>query len=115
MPMKLNRSPRAALISFSLFILFALIGSDYLIANARPKHQRGRAAAGRGRAASRKVARGGKLSRRERREVARAGRRGGRVRLSKREMRAENARLAREQSAYIAKLQKRSGRKLSKR
>jgi membrane peptidoglycan carboxypeptidase len=30
-------------------------------------------------------------------------------------MRAENARIAREQSAYIAKLQKRSGRKLSKR
>jgi len=30
-------------------------------------------------------------------------------------MRAERARLAREQSAYIAKLQKRSGRKLSKR
>jgi penicillin-binding protein 2 len=35
--------------------------------------------------------------------------------MSKREMRAERARLAREQSAYIAKLQKRAGRKLSKR
>jgi len=113
--MKLNRSPRVALISFSLFIFFALIGSDNLQANARPKHQRGRAAAGRGRAASRKVARGGKLSRRERRELARSSRRGGRAHLSKREMRAENARIAREQSAYIAKLQKRSGRKLSKR
>jgi penicillin-binding protein 2 len=45
--------------------------------------------------------------------LARSGRRG-RVRLSKREMRAERARLAREQSAYMAKL-KRSGRKLSKR
>ncbi len=35
--------------------------------------------------------------------------------MSKREMRAERARIAREQSAYIAKLQRRSGRKLSKR
>jgi membrane peptidoglycan carboxypeptidase len=35
--------------------------------------------------------------------------------MSKRELRAERARLAREQSAYIAKLQRRSGRKLSKR
>src|SRR6266571_2797078 len=112
--MKLNRSPRVALISFSLFILFTLIGSDTIQAGARPRHQRGRAAA-RGRAASRRVARGGRLSRRERRELARSGRRGGRVHLSKREMRAERARLAKEQSAYIAKLQKRSGRKLSKR
>ena len=111
--MKLNRSPRVALISFSLFILFTLIGSDTIQASARPKHQRGRAAA-RGRA-SRRVARGGRLSRRERRELARSGRRGGRVHLSKREMRAERARLAKEQSAYIAKLQKRSGHKLSKR
>jgi penicillin-binding protein 2 len=112
--MKLNRSPRVALISFSLFILFTLIGSDRIQASARPKHQRGRAAA-RGRSASRRVARGGRLSRRERRELARSGRRGGRVHLSKREMRAERARIAKEQSAYIAKLQKRSGRKLSKR
>ncbi|HJZ81021.1 MAG TPA: penicillin-binding transpeptidase domain-containing protein [Pyrinomonadaceae bacterium] len=35
--------------------------------------------------------------------------------MSKRELRAERQRMAREQSAYIAKLQKRSGRKLSKR
>lgn len=35
--------------------------------------------------------------------------------MSKREMRAEQARISRERSAYIAKLQKRSGRKLSKR
>jgi membrane peptidoglycan carboxypeptidase len=35
--------------------------------------------------------------------------------MSKRELRAERARSAREQSAYIAKLQKRAGRKLSKR
>jgi len=35
--------------------------------------------------------------------------------MSKRELRAERQRLAREQSAYVAKLQKRAGRKLSKR
>ncbi|HEU5239718.1 MAG TPA: penicillin-binding transpeptidase domain-containing protein, partial [Pyrinomonadaceae bacterium] len=35
--------------------------------------------------------------------------------MSKRELRAERARQAREQSAYIAKLQKRAGRKLTKR
>ncbi len=35
--------------------------------------------------------------------------------MSKRELRAANARAGRERSAYIAKLQKRSGRKLSKR
>src|SRR5205814_10485861 len=39
----------------------------------------------------------------------------GRVHLSKREMRAERARSAREESAYMAKLQKRAGHKLSKR
>lgn len=113
--MRKNGSPRVALISFSFFILFTLIGSDIIEGNARPKHQRGRAAAGRGRAASRKVARGAKLSRRERRQLARSGRRGVRVHMSKREMRAERARLAREQSTYIAKLQKRAGRKLTKR
>ena len=111
--MNLNRSSRVALVSFSLLILFTLIGSSTLEASARPRH-RGRAAA-RGRKADRKVARGAKLSRRERRQLARAGRRGGRVHLSKREMRAERARLARDQAAYIAKLQRRSGRKLSKR
>src|SRR5580765_2296973 len=110
--MNLNRSSRVALISFSLLLLFILIGSSTLEAGARPRH-RGRAAA-RGRKADRRVARGAKLSRRERRQLARSGRRG-RVHLSKREMRAERARLAREQSAYIAKLQRRSGRKLSKR
>jgi membrane peptidoglycan carboxypeptidase len=35
--------------------------------------------------------------------------------MSKRELRAANARVAKDRSAYIAKLQKRSGRKLSKR
>src|ERR1043166_7021979 len=113
MPMRLGKFPRVALISFSLFLLFTLIGLSTSEASARPKRSGGRAAA-RGRSNSRKVARGAKLSRRERRQLARADRRSNR-RMSKREMRAERARLEREQSAYIAKLQKRSGRKLSKR
>ena len=101
------RSPRVALISFNFILLFTLIGSVTFEGHAGSRHGRGRAAA-RGRASAR---RGGRASRRE---IAR-GRRGGRVHLSKRERRAEQARLAKEQSAYIAKLQKRAGHKLSKR
>jgi len=55
------------------------------------------------------------MSRRERRQLARSGGRGARVHLSKRELRAERQRDAREQSAAIAKLEKRLGHKLSKR
>src|ERR1700704_3314178 len=108
MPMKFKSSPRVARVVFSLFILFALIGSVTVETAARGKHPRGRAA-------RRSVARGGRLSKRERRELARSGRRGGRVRLSKREIRAERQRDAREQAAYLAKLEKRAGHKLSKR
>src|SRR3989440_9200702 len=111
--MRRRKFPRVSLISFSLFLLFILIGTSALETSARPKRSGGRAAA-RGRDRSRKVARGAKLSRRERRQLARADRRGNR-RMSKKEARADRARQAREQSAYIAKLQKRSGRKLSKR
>src|SRR5437763_9140428 len=111
--MRLRKFPRVSLISFSLFLLFLLIGTSALETSARPRRSGGRAAA-RGRDRSRKVARGAKLSRRERRQLARADRRGSR-RMSKKEARADRARQAREQSAYIAKLQKRSGRKLSKR
>jgi penicillin-binding protein 2 len=103
-------SPRIARVLFSLFILLSLIGSFTVETSARGKHSRGRAARG----SARKVARGGKLSRRERRQLARTGR-GGRVHLSKREMRAERQRSAREEAAYIAKLEKRAGHKLSKR
>lgn len=106
--MKFKSSPKVARVVFSLFILFALIGSVTVETAARGRHPRGRAA-------RRAVARGGKLSKRERRELARSSRRGGRVRLSKREMRAERQRDAREQAAYIAKLEKRAGHKLSKR
>jgi penicillin-binding protein 2 len=104
--MNLIRSPRVVRAAFACFLLFTLIGFTTTEASARGRHARGRAA--------HRIARGGRLSRHERRLLARSGRRG-RVHLSKREMRAERARLAREQSAYIAKLQKRSGRKLSKR
>ena len=106
--MNQTRSPRVALISFTFILLFTLIGSVTSEGYAGSRHGRGRAAA-RGRASSR---RGGRASRRE---SARVGRRGGRVHLSKRERRAEQARSAKEQSAYIAKLQKRAGHKLSKR
>src|SRR5437764_2096116 len=106
--MNLTRSPRVARIAFTLFVLFTLIGSITIEASARGRRGRGRAAA------SRRVARGGRLSRRERRMLARSGRRG-RVHLSKREMRAERGRQAREESAYMAKLEKRAGHKLSKR
>jgi penicillin-binding protein 2 len=102
--MNFKSSPRVGRVVFSLFILFALIGSVTVETAARGRHSRGRSA-------RKAVARGGRLSKRERRELAR----GGRVHLSKREMRAERQRDAREQAAYIAKLEKRAGHKLSKR
>ena len=106
--MKFKSSPRVARVVFSLFILFALISSATFETAARGRHPRGRAA-------RKAVARGGKLSKRERRQLARSDRRGGRVRLSKREMRADRQRDARDQAAYLAKLEKRAGHKLSKR
>ncbi len=109
--MNLKSSPRVARVAFSLFILFALIGSLTIETSARGRHPRGRAA----RRTTARDTRGGKVSRRERRQLARAGRRGGRVHLSKREMRAERQRDARDQASYMAKLEKRAGHKLSKR
>src|SRR5712671_3116992 len=109
--MNFKSSPRLARLVFSLFILFALIGSLTVETSARGKRQRGREA----RRSSARVAHGGRLSRRERRQQARADRRGGRGHLSKREMRTERLRSAREDAAYLAKLEKRAGHKLSKR
>jgi cell division protein FtsI/penicillin-binding protein 2 len=106
--MNFKDSPKIARVFFSLFILIALIGSVTVETAARGRHPRGRAA-------RKAVARGGKLSKRERRQLARTTRRGGRVHLSKRELRAERQRDAREQAAYLAKLEKRTGHKLSKR
>ena len=108
--MKLNRSPRVAFITFNLLLVLLLIGSTSFETQAASKHARGRAAS---KKASKNSARAGKRSRGGRGKVARASRRGGR--MSKRELRAERARQAREQSAYIVKLQKRAGRKLTKR
>jgi penicillin-binding protein 2 len=109
MPMNLNSSPRIARFVFSLFILFALIGSLTVETSARGKRSRGRDT----HKATAKVARGGRLSKRERREQARSERRGGRS--SKRETRADRQRSAREDAAYLAKLERRAGHKLSKR
>jgi len=107
--MNQKRSLRVALLAFNLFLLFTLIGSISVGTFARGKRARGRATA-------RKAERGGRMSKRERREVARSGRRGReRVHLSKRELRAERQRNARDEAAYIAKLEKRAGHKLSKR
>jgi penicillin-binding protein 2 len=104
--MKLHHSPRVAFISLNLLLVLLLIGSTAWETQAASKK-------GRGRAASKKSARSAKNTRGNRRQVARSGRRG--RQLSRRDLRAERARAAREQSAYIAKLQRRSGRKLSKR
>ena len=112
--MNQKRSLRVARVVFNLFLLLVFIGSVTFIVSARSKHARGgsRKSASR-KSASRKSARNSRSSRRNRREVARAGKRG--RRLSRREMIAERKRLQREQAAYIARLEKKAGRKLTKR
>src|SRR3977135_4429703 len=98
--MNLIRSPRVVRVAFAFFLLFTLIGITKSETSARGRHARGRA--------TRRVARGGRLSKHERRLLARSGRRG-RVHLSKREMRAERARMAREEAGYLAKVERRAG------
>ena len=93
------RVPRSLII---FFVLLTLIGCTAFEVSARGKRSRGRAASRSARSRS---------SKHDRRQ-ARHGRRG---RMSKRELRADRQRQAREQAAYIAKLQKRAGHKLSKR
>jgi penicillin-binding protein 2 len=115
--MNLNYSPRVARHAFIFFLLFAFISSVSISSSAKSKRSRERSNArssrnSRGRSA--RADRGKHLSRRERIQQARNDRRGGR-RLSKRELRAQRQQEAREQAAYIAKLQRRAGRKLSKR
>jgi penicillin-binding protein 2 len=106
--------PRAARVAFIFFIFFAFILSVSIETSAKGKPQKRKAARSskstRARASSRTT-----RNRRGRLQVARSGRRRGRVRLSKREVRAERARAAREQAAHIAKLQRRLGRKLTRR
>src|SRR5688572_2917047 len=106
--------PRAARVSFIFFIFFAFILSVSVETSAKGKRSKGKAARPskntRARASSRTT-----RNRRGRVQVARSDRRRGRVKLSRREVRAERARAAREQSAHIAKLQRRLGRKLTRR
>lgn len=112
-----SRSPMGTRSAFIFFILFSFLISFSIEVSAKGKPKRGKAQArssrnDRGRASSR-TARNRRLSPRERRQVARNDRRG-RGRLSKRELRAERQRDARERAAYIAKL-RRGGRKLTRR
>jgi membrane peptidoglycan carboxypeptidase len=106
--------PRPARVAFIFFIFFAFILSVSIETSAKGKRSKGKAARSskstRARASSRTS-----RSRRGRAQVARSDRRRGRVRLSKREVRAERARAARERAAHIAKLQRRLGRKLTRR
>ncbi|HEV2904551.1 MAG TPA: penicillin-binding transpeptidase domain-containing protein, partial [Pyrinomonadaceae bacterium] len=106
--------PRAARVAFIFFIFFAFILSVSIETSAKGKRTKGKAARSskstRARASSRTA-----RNRRGRVQVARSDRRRGRVRLSKRQVRAERARAAREQAAHIAKLQRRLGRKLTRR
>jgi penicillin-binding protein 2 len=97
--MNQKSSLRVALVAFNLFLLFTLIGSVVVVTSARTKHAR---------AASSRKSRGGRASKRDR-----AGKRG-RGRLSKKDLREDRKRVERDQAAYIAKLEKRSGHKLSK-
>ena len=112
--------PRVARVAFIFFVFFALINSfsNETIAkgkrakakaskassrsarNSRSRDRRGRAVANR------------RLSKRERKQLARADRRGRGRRLSKQELRAERRRQARDEAAYVAKLRRRG---LSKR
>lgn len=106
--------PRVARVSFVFFIFFAFILSFSVEASAKGKRSKGKAARSskstRARASSRTS-----RNRPGRVQVARSSRRRGRVQLSRREVRAERARAAREQAAHIAKLQRRLGRKLTRR
>jgi membrane peptidoglycan carboxypeptidase len=105
--------PRAARVSFVFFIFFAFILSVSIETSAKAKRSKGKAAPSkstRARASSRTA-----RNRRGRVEVARSSRQRGRVQPSRREVRADRARAAREQSAHIAKLQRRLGRKLTRR
>lgn len=112
--MHVKRSPGMARIAFSLLVLFVFTLSISSQTEARGKHPQARARSS-ARRGSARIARGGHISRRERRMLARSGRRGGRVHLSRREMRTERARIAREQSSYLAKLERRAGHRLSAR
>ncbi|MFZ0748940.1 MAG: penicillin-binding transpeptidase domain-containing protein [Pyrinomonadaceae bacterium] len=106
--------PRAARVSFIFFIFLAFILSVSVETSAKGKRSKGKAARSSNSTRARASARTSR-NRRGRVQVARSSRRRGRVQLSRREVRAERARAAREQAAHIAKLQRRLGRKLTRR
>lgn len=106
--------PRVARVSFIFFIFFAFILSVSVETSAKSKRSKGKAARSSKSTRARTSARTSR-NRRGRVQVARSDRRRGRVKLSRREVRAERARAAREQAAHIAKLQRRLGRKLTRR
>ena len=108
--------PRAARVSFAFFIFFAFILSVSVETSAKGKRNSNKGKATRSSKSTRSRASSRtSRSRRGRVQVARSDRRRGRVRLSPREARADRARAAREQVAHIAKLQRRLGRKLTRR
>lgn len=112
--------PRIARVAFIFFVFFALINSFSNETLAKGKRAKGKAAKASSRSArnSRSRDRRGRavanrrLSKRERKQLARADRRGRGRHLSKQELRAERRRQARDESAYLAKLRRRG---LSKR
>src|SRR5215510_1570011 len=113
--MKSMGIPRAARVAFIFFVFFALINSFSNETLAKGKHAKAKAGKASSRSArnnrgrDRRGSRSASNRRRGgRREVARSRGR----RMSKRELRAERQRQAREQSAYLAKLKRRG---LSKR
>src|SRR5688500_8675338 len=110
--------PRAARVSLVFFVFFAFILSVSVEASAKKKPGKGKAARSSARSSKNTRARASSRTSRSRGgrvEVARSSRKRGRVQLSRREVRAERARAAREQAAHIAKLQRRLGRKLTRR
>jgi len=106
--MKSMGIPRAARVAFTFFVFFALINSFSNETLAKGKRAKASKASSRSARNSRSRDRRGSRSasnrrRGGRREVARSRGR----RMSKRELRAERQRQAREQSAYLAKLKRR--------
>lgn len=113
----INRHSRALPFAFILIILLVL---PFQIVDAAKKR---RADNSRGKKSSRATARIDRNKRlsardrrgRNRREVAKASRRGGKVRLSRRELRRERIQNAREQAASLKALERRLRRPLTKR
>jgi len=106
--------PRVARVTFIFFVFFAFLTSfspESLAKGKRAKAKAGKASSrsarnSRDRRGSRSAS-NRRLSKRERKELARADRRGRGRRLSKQELRAERRRQANDEAAYLAKLRRR--------